>query len=75
MLTVTTVFPQAKSESVKVISYRCQKCKASLGWPRQRRRPKHFASHFQIMIAQPREADYDIEPIDGGVRVQIQGAI
>src|SRR5215813_7252404 len=47
MITVTTVFHQAKSQAVKVVSYQCQKCKGTLGWPRQRRGPKHFRPHFR----------------------------
>ena len=46
MITVTTVFHQAKSQPVKVVSYQCQKCKGMLGWLRQRRMPKRFASPF-----------------------------
>jgi len=46
MITVTTVFRQPKSQPVKVVSYQCQKCKGTLGWLRQRRRPKHFRPPF-----------------------------
>src|SRR5262249_993124 len=46
MITLTTVLHQAKSQTVKVVSNQCQKCKGTLGWPRQRRGPKRFRPPF-----------------------------
>jgi RNase P subunit RPR2 len=46
MLSVTTIYHRSKSQPAKVVSYWCQKCRSTLGWPRQRAKIEHFAPPF-----------------------------